>query len=156
MAQNTSGYLIHNHISPSIPRHASNPSFLSIDEYAADPHAQSTWVRDFPALWITNQARNEGKAITIRMIVHPLSTGAFPQSHKIILTSPHFDLFFHWTYDCNPFTFRSLVKDMKWDIAHDEVLCSKTFDSFGETMRERVMECISMPSRFAPFFGNHH
>jgi hypothetical protein len=64
------------------------------------------------------------------------------------MTSPHFDLFNHWSYNCNPFSFRSFVTEMKWDILNDDAECAKLFDNFGSMIKDRVMECVSMPSRY--------
>jgi len=142
----TGGFLIHNHITPFIARHASNTDLTT--EYTQQDVSSSSWARDFPVIWETNASRNEGKAISIRIIIYPLSNTSFPQCHRIIMTSPHFDLFNHWSYNCNPFSFRSFVTEMKWDISYDDVECAKLFDNFGSMIKDRVMECVSMASRY--------
>lgn len=142
----TKGNLIHNHIAPVILRNGSNSDLTT--EYSTQESTSACWARDFTVIWETNASKNEGKAISIRIIIYPLSNTGFPQSHRIIMTSPHFDLFNHWTYNCNPFSFRSFVKEMNWDIVDNEVECSKLFDNFGSLIKDRVMECASMPSRY--------
>ena len=143
----TGGFLIHNHITPTILRHASAPD-LTANDSRSDLGSQSCWARDFPVIWETNPSKSEGKAISIRIIIYPLSSNSFPQQHRIIMTSPHFDIFNHWSYSCNPFSFRSLIKEMEWDIANDDVECCKIFKNFGSMIKDRVMECVSMPRRY--------
>ena len=135
--------ILHKHIDPCIPKYeldlsSTNPS---------DNESQDVWIRNFSLLWVTNHLRNEGKPMSVRIIIHPLSNGAFPQHHKIYLTSPELDLFFHWNFNCNPFTFRTLIKNMKWEIKEHDLEASRLFDDFGKMVKERVLQCCLMPDR---------
>eukprot|EP00842_Homolaphlyctis_polyrhiza_P006219 jgi/Hompol1/6599/HPOL_001396-RA len=94
-------------------------------------------------------AGTAGRRMMLRMMVYPLTGKPFPQCHKVVLTSPLEDSFFHWTFLCTPFSFRSLVRNMRWDMpemAGDSE--SQAFDQFGKTVRDRVSECAMMPERF--------
>lgn len=145
MEASTGGFLIHNHITPIITRHASD---YDISTGYTGKDSTACWARDFPVIWVTNASKNQGKAISIRIIVYPLSDTKFPQYHRIIMTSPHFDLFNHWSFNCNPFSFRSFVKAMKWDLSTDDREYAKLFDDFGSMIKDRVMECVSTPTRY--------
>jgi hypothetical protein len=128
-------------------------SHLSIDSDGLSNKVEnvprSAWVRDIPCLWITNPTANQGKSVMIRLIIHPFDSENLPRSQKIIMTSPQFDLFFHWTFNCNPFSFSTLVKNMKWNIGDDEKDFLKLFEGFGGTIRERILECATQPERYS-------
>jgi hypothetical protein len=140
-----SGLISHNHIHPSLPRQISNIKTQAVEPIHSHSKQKNAFSRDFRVMMITNASKNEGKLMEVRIIIHPLSTGTFPQSQKVILTSPKFDLFFHWNFNCNPFSFRSLVQENHWNLDEDE--SSKAFLSFGSMLQKRVIECITAPSR---------
>ena len=90
--------------------------------------------------------------------------------HKITITSPETDIFFHWTHVCHAFNFRTLVQRHGWKlptcsesdlkercqsndinnisntIKHDPY--EDSFESFGGIIRDRVRECVNDATRY--------
>ncbi|KAL2916031.1 hypothetical protein HK105_204455 [Polyrhizophydium stewartii] len=120
------------------------------------------WIKDFPAVYTAaartkprgraragemsaamarDLAGSAGRGVSLRMMVYPLTAKPFPQCHKLVLTCPSEDAFFHWTFLCTPFSFATLAREMRWDLpqmAGDAM--AATFESFGRTVRDRVRE----------------
>ena len=122
-------------------------SFASSDGSSTRSNLAVAWVRDVPSLWITNTSLNQGKSVTIRIIIDPPSHDSFPPFQRITLTSPNFDLFFHWTYRCDPFSFQTFVKEMEWNIQDDQKEVASLFKNFGGFVKDHVVKCCSDPSR---------
>ncbi|KAI8925280.1 hypothetical protein BC831DRAFT_276921 [Entophlyctis helioformis] len=83
------------------------------------------------------------------MMVYPLTSKPFPQHHRIVITSPLEDAFFHYTFLCTPFSFKSLVRTMRWDMPQSAGdVHAQAFDLFGRLVRDRVTETALMPTRY--------
>lgn len=136
------------------------------------------WIKDFPAYLVSGYAGiggllaatkisdpSHGRKLTLRMIIYPMypqppqttnsggdeSTPSlmFPQCFKCVLTCPTEDLFFHWTFICTPFSFKTLARFMKWEFPPTAGSSeSHAFLNFNTIIKERVIECATMPDRF--------
>ncbi|ORY41231.1 hypothetical protein BCR33DRAFT_718891 [Rhizoclosmatium globosum] len=74
---------------------------------------------------------------------------------QITLKAPLQDAFFHWTFLCHPFNFRTMVKNMGWKIPSDTKdedgatdPMTRAFEGFGKVLKDRVRQCLQDPQRF--------
>ncbi|XJO73957.1 hypothetical protein BDV3_004853 [Batrachochytrium dendrobatidis] len=136
------------HISSSLTQHAwvrDFPATCSYTPSCSKPiHAQSKLHKRQPP-----QTPPATRIVTLRIVIYPLTGKSFPQCHKLVITSPTEDVFFHWKFVCTPFSFATLVKDMNWEMpAATEGIFPQTFDGFGQFVRDRVLECVQYPNQF--------
>lgn len=82
----------------------------------------------------------------MRVIIENNMNRPFPQSHKISLTMPTQDIFFHWDFECSHFSFKSLMSRMNW-IADNELDFQVKLSNFGQSVRKCLQNCASDPDR---------
>jgi hypothetical protein len=108
---------------------------------------------DIPALVVGRKVRYDGPTkenALVRITIDSFFED-YPQSHKISLFDPTEDVFFHWTFHCSPFTFKTLAKQMKWDL--DTKTLQNQFKEFGDVIKKCVNDIISLPDRFRATFA---
>ncbi|KAJ3123698.1 hypothetical protein HK100_011521 [Physocladia obscura] len=129
------------------------------------------WIKD---LIVTKKSRKESldKEYPIRISIHSLETTTartnheFPECHRITIKSPLRDSFFHWTFLCHQFNFRTLAKSNGWNVGNscnnnhgaatavdefrqntavaiDPLIAS--FQRFGRVVKDRIRECLRDP-----------
>ncbi|KAI8895978.1 hypothetical protein BC833DRAFT_622563 [Globomyces pollinis-pini] len=101
------------------------------------------WSLDIPVIVRQHKSQN-ARVQTVRMTIESDFECEYPQSHKIKMLDPLNDLFFHWTFNCTPFTYRTLVGEMKW------ILPSTADDAFQDTFRRfgyLIQDCANKVSR---------
>ncbi|KAJ3325858.1 hypothetical protein HDV06_002243 [Boothiomyces sp. JEL0866] len=114
----------------------------------------SKWTLDIPVIVRRLQVQN-GKQIPIeyqkhvRLIIISEFEKPFPQAHKIVVMDPIDDIFFHWTFSCNPFSFKSILKQMKWKLpALAGNGFQETFRRFGYMIQQIANGVVSQPNAF--------
>ena len=84
-----------------------------------------------------------------RVRIHPLTRpSSFPQCHRIVLSLPLDNILELWQFQCDPFTFRSMVMEHSWELSSSgdkEVV----FEQFGAFLMRRIHDCITNASRWA-------
>ncbi|KAJ3225439.1 hypothetical protein HK099_006810 [Clydaea vesicula] len=130
-------------------------SFLNI--MPGDP-----WVKTMP---VFISPPKPTKKYYFRIAVYELekTNQIFPQQHLITLNAPFLDLLLHWSHFCNPFTFRTLIKNEKFnlDCLRNHTLKKEKigeddyevlFKNYGKMVSRRVQDCINYPDRFIAQF----
>jgi hypothetical protein len=108
---------------------------------------------DIPALIVGRKVRSDGPTkenALVRISIDSLFE-MYPQSHKLTLFDPKEDVFFHWTFHCSPFTFKTLAKQMKWNL--DSKSLQNQFKEFGNIIKKCVNDIIALPDRFRATFA---
>ncbi|KAI8906888.1 hypothetical protein EDD86DRAFT_256250 [Gorgonomyces haynaldii] len=119
-------------------------------EMSVNPEFFRTWTKDFTATLIETTPYQEpttGRVVRLRMMLETKKT--HPQSHRVIVTAPLDDIFFHWTFHCTVFSFKTLVKRMEWDF--DQTAGNpfeEAFQRFGHTLKDLVHQIHMHPNRF--------
>ncbi|KAJ3381760.1 hypothetical protein HDU84_004868 [Entophlyctis sp. JEL0112] len=109
----------------------------------------SEWIKDFSCRM---KSRKSGQKddFPLRITIHSIEENAasnYPRCHRITLKSPFHDAFFHWTFLCHRFNFRTMARNLGWNIP-DENSFIRAFESFGDMVRDRVRECLQNPQSF--------
>jgi hypothetical protein len=79
---------------------------------------------------VNGKRRNVCETRLIRIAIESDFDRPFPQSHRFSLMDPLDDIFFHWTLNLTPFTYKSLAMQMKW------VYPDNDKDAFKDTFRQ--------------------
>ncbi|TPX54527.1 hypothetical protein SeMB42_g00215 [Synchytrium endobioticum] len=83
-----------------------------------------------------------------RVRIHPLTTSSsFPQCHRVVLSLPLDNILELWQFQCDPFTFRTLVNEHSWELSsprEKEVV----FEDFGGFLMRRIHDCVTNDARF--------
>ncbi|KAJ3260261.1 hypothetical protein HK103_000896 [Boothiomyces macroporosus] len=121
---------------------------------ATSLYNHSRWTLDIP-ITIRQFTVQNGKQVpseiqkTVRLIIISDFDRPFPQAHKIVIMDPIDDIFFHWTFNCNPFSFKSILKQMKWRLP---TLAGngfqETFRRFGYMIQQIANNVASNPNAF--------
>ncbi|KAJ3404885.1 hypothetical protein HDU80_002192 [Chytriomyces hyalinus] len=155
------GRIVHAHIYPQISNlvpleweqnlvhqtiETSNPTTTTENITDREPDA---WIKD---LTVQKTSRNLPKPedYPIRIHIHPLellSDSLYAQCHRITLKSPIRDAFFHWTFLCHQFNFRTMARSFGWKVQNDGVE-NESFAAFGELVKARIRDCFHYPDRF--------
>lgn len=149
--------IIHGHIIPSFGRAVKNnaetslkldkPNFIDITQaksFSSTDYSNS-WAKDIPCAIQTSPDSDEITQVSLRIVVDSNMNCPFPQSHRVMISCPLDDIFFHWTYLCTPFSYKSLVKRMDWTMAQtagDAV--DSSFRNFGHVL----MSCAIQSARY--------
>jgi hypothetical protein len=147
--------VIHGKINPPFGRR-SHPTPTAISTGLTSPkHGDTThdgfirtWTRDFPAILQeapVDDATPCPRRVTLRVILENNLARPFPQSHRIIITCPTEDIFFHWVFECTPFSFKTLVQTLKWDLTPSEL--EAEFVGFGDTLKKCISQCSAQSDR---------
>lgn len=114
------------------------------------------WKIDIP-ITVTGFSKDKNERVeelrTVRLQITSELDKPYPQSHQIVIMDIVEDIFFHWTFNCNPFTFKSLAKRMNWilpQVAGDQFY--ETFKRFGYLIRECSKNVAMDPARYSAQF----
>ncbi|KAI9344865.1 hypothetical protein BDR26DRAFT_932450 [Obelidium mucronatum] len=158
-------------IEADISSHSRNPERISsnskpeLDTKPIEPAtmtSQKTTKSALDEIWIkdvlvskTSPTLNDDQ-FPVRISIHPFMqnpSATYPQCHRLTIKSPLRDAFYHWSFLCNPFNFRTMVRNYGWKISQngesegvDSML--KAFEGFGSLVKDRVRECLRDPERF--------
>ncbi|KAJ3277199.1 hypothetical protein HDV01_000251 [Terramyces sp. JEL0728] len=112
------------------------------------------WTLDIPVIVQKLEIKN-GQQVPVeyqkhvRLILVSEFDKPFPQAHKIIIMDPIDDIFFHWTFNCNPFSFKTILKQMKWklpSLAGNGF--QETFRRFGYMVQQISNSVVNNPNSF--------
>ncbi|KAJ3238166.1 hypothetical protein HDU81_008313 [Chytriomyces hyalinus] len=123
----------------------SNPASIEI----ATDREPDAWIKDLTAQKTCRNLPNP-EDYPIRIHIHPLelqSDSLYAQCHRITLKSPIRDAFFHWTFLCHQFNFRTMARSFGWKVQNDGVE-NESFAAFGELVKARIRDCFHYPDRF--------
>jgi hypothetical protein len=113
---------------------------------------ESSWKLDIPITvqgYETSSKSHEENQKIVRFHISSELDRPYPQSHKIILMDVIEDIFFNWTFNLTPFTYKSMMKRMKWSLpetAGDQF--HETFKRFGYVIRECIRNVSIDPTRY--------
>lgn len=130
---------------------ASQPDEFELPHEVAEMH-DSNWKLDIPITvqgYETSSKSQEQNQKLVRFHISSELDKPYPQSHKIILMDVIEDIFFNWTFNLTPFTYKSMMKRMKWSLpetAGDQVI--ETFKRFGYVIRECIRNVSIDPTRY--------
>ena len=68
------------------------------------------------------------------------------RSHRITISRPDEDIFFHWVYECTYFSFQTLQAEMRWTLLGEDAN-DAAFSQFGDMMKEYISNCAIYPDR---------
>ncbi|KAI9203831.1 uncharacterized protein BJ171DRAFT_582599 [Polychytrium aggregatum] len=153
------GIVVHGHIIPSFSRRVDLTQSLQgikgikgISADALDAECKA-WIRNIDVLFtagcIASHSYESEQTLPVRINVFPPASETFPKRHVVTLASPTTDIFFHWTLEMTPFSFRTYIQSQGWRLDPHEM--EEAFDGFGETICDRVRECLVCPKRFGVY-----
>jgi hypothetical protein len=114
-----------------------------------NPDYITYWAKDIPCM--IRDSPTSGKwrhCDDLRIVLESNLNTTFPQSHRVMMSTPLEDLFFHWTFICSPFSFKTLAQKMKWEIANLHTAgdnYNEEFKKFGYTVKHCVEKCSRFP-----------
>lgn len=153
-----SSQIIHGHIKPSFGRLTINTNTKEASSHYSTQHSQ-VLNTDYTRQWSKNikitvdmaQLPTRGltqivqpptsSTMAIRLAIESNVNRPFPKAHSIVLTS-YDDVFFHWKFECTPFSFSTLVTRMGWELpqtAGDPM--EEAFEKFGYMVKGIAHHC---------------
>lgn len=118
-------------------------SFNNIDSSAR----KATWFKDITSCSISTAHHPTPRIYPVRIVIHDKQD----DSCRITLKAPTEDAFFHWSYNCNLFTFKTLARRHKWKHIPDSTMERETdavINKFVELLKEIVRNCLNDPERY--------
>ena len=101
------------------------------------------WQKAFPAT-----LHSQSKPITLTLTIQPFKPDAYPQHHRLLLSSVDLSPLARWTYNLTPFSVRSFARGAGWEGYDDEQELGRVLGGFVGGIRERVAACCADPKRY--------
>jgi hypothetical protein len=149
--------IIHGHIVPSFGRNDKAEATIIDDNIGFESNQVKernnldythSWGKDIPCLMRESPIAEAYEHVNLRIIVESNLDGPFPKSHRVMITCPLDDIFFHWTFLCSPFSFQTLVRKMGWEMGNDAGdPTDGLFDRFGYIVNNCASQCSRFPDR---------
>jgi hypothetical protein len=132
-----------------IEKAATDPDFEFNSVQVDQRKQENKWVLDIPVLIIGEKMTSDGRNALLQITVESDFHRSFPQSHKISLVDPTDDIFFHWTFSCTPFTYKSLSKQMKWSFPQTAGSAyQEHFKTFASLLQQCAKDTLLFPDRY--------
>lgn len=151
----------HCHIVPSFGRsekmaEVQQPEDVEMDFYKFDTKSfissdyHTYWAKDIPCkIRESPLSENWKQCDGLRIILESNLSGEFQLSHRVMIATPLDDLFFHWTFKCTPFSFKTLVNKMEWEVVSLQTTGDpheQEFKRFGYIVKTCADKCARFPN----------